>query len=137
MKSPLTPLAALLAVLGLEDLIMIPFMVQSHNQPPVAATILSGVLGAAFLASITGVGRGRRWAYWTAMACLIVNAVNSALATMAGPEALFKAGGAAGLVLSVAAIVLLVRLSPRRAARAASATSAADAANTAHATRAA
>jgi hypothetical protein len=121
MKSPVTPLAAVLAVLGLEDLIMIPFMIHAHNQPPVAATILSGVLGAAFLATITGLARGRRWVFWTAMACLVVNAVNSALATMAGPEALFKAGGGAGLVLSVAAVVLLVRSSPRRAARAASA----------------
>jgi hypothetical protein len=128
MKSTVTPLAALLAVLGLEDLIMIPFMIQAHNQPPMAATILSGVLGVAFLASITGLARGRRWAFWTAMACLIVNAVNSALATMAGPEALFKAGGGAGLVLSVVAIVLLVRFSPRRAARAARAARTASAA---------
>jgi hypothetical protein len=121
MKSPITPLAALLAVLGLEDLVMIPVMIHAHNQPPTAATILSGVLGAAFLASIAGLVRGRRWAFWTAMACLIVNAVNSALATMAGPETVFKASGAFGLVLSVAAIVLLVRFSPRRAARTASA----------------
>jgi hypothetical protein len=120
MKSLVTPLAVLLAVLGLEDLIMIPVMIQAHNQPPMPVTILSGVLGAAFLASIPGLARGRRWAFWTAMACLIVNAVNSALAVMAGPEAVFKAGGALGLVLSVAAIVLLIRTSPRRIARTAS-----------------
>lgn len=127
MKSLVTPLAAVLAVLGLEDLIMVPIMIEAHNQPPTAASILSGVLGAAFLASILGVAsspglaRGRRGTFWVAMACLIVNAVNSALGAMAGQETVFKAGGAIGLVLSAAAVVLLVRFSPRRAARAASA----------------
>jgi hypothetical protein len=60
MKSPLTPLAALLAILGLEDLVMVPVMVQAHSQPPAAAIIASGVLGAATLASIPGLVQGRR-----------------------------------------------------------------------------
>ncbi len=121
MKSYVTPLAALLAVLGLADLVMVPFMLQVHNdQPPMAATILSGVLGVAFLASIPGLARGRRWVFWTAMACLILNALNSAMGMLAGPGAVFNAAGAFGLVLSVAAIVLLVRSSQRRVARAAS-----------------
>ena len=120
-QSRFTPLAALLAVLGIEDLAMIPVMVQAqaHNQPPMAATVLSGVLGAAFLVSIPGLARGRRWAFWTALVSLVVNALNSLLAAAAGPEVIFKAAGAFGLVLSIVAIALLVRLSPRRAVRAA------------------
>jgi hypothetical protein len=120
MKSPVTPLTALLAVLGIEDLAMIPVMVQAHNEPPMAATVLSGVLGAATLASIPGLARGRRWAFWTALVSRIVDALNSTMGLLAGPEVIFKAGGAFALILSIVAIVLLVRVSPRRAVRAAS-----------------
>jgi hypothetical protein len=121
MKSPTTSLAVLLAVLGIEDLAMIPFMVSApaHNQPPAAATMLSGVLGVVTLACIPGLARGRRWAFWTALATRLLDAVNSFLGLVAGPEVIFKAGGAFALVLSIAAIVLLVRVRPGRAARAA------------------
>jgi hypothetical protein len=74
MKSPMTHLAALLAVLGLEDLIMVPIMAEARSQPPVAAIIASGVLGTTTLASIPGQAQGRRWAFWTALACRIVDA---------------------------------------------------------------
>jgi hypothetical protein len=47
MKHYVSPLAALLAVLGIEDLIMVPIMLGGHSQPPMAAIIASGVLGAA------------------------------------------------------------------------------------------
>jgi hypothetical protein len=123
MKSPWRPLIALLAVLGIEDLAMVPVMVlaPAHNQPPMAAAALSGVLGAATLVSIPGLARGRRWAFWTALVCRLLDALNSLLGAVAGPEVVFKAGGAFALVLSIVAIALLVRVSPRRAARAASA----------------
>jgi hypothetical protein len=122
MKSPLRPLTALLVVLGIEDLAMIPVMVlaPAHSQPPMAAAALSGVLGAATLVSIPGLARGRRWAFWTALVCRILDALNSLMGTVAGPEAIFKVAGAFALVLSIVAIALLVRVSPRRAARAAS-----------------
>jgi len=121
MKCPVIPLAALLAVLGLEDLIMVPVMVQAHSQPPTAAIIASGVLGAATLASIPGLAQGRRWAFWTALACRIVDTVSAALGTAGGQETVLKVAAAIALVLSVGAIIMLVRFSRRRAVGATSA----------------
>jgi hypothetical protein len=121
MKSPFFPLTALLVVLGLEDLIMVPVMVQAHSQPPMAAIIASGVLGAATLASIPGLVRGRRWAFWTVLACRVVDAVSSALGVGGGPETVFKVTAAFALVLSVAAIIMLARFGRRRAVSPASA----------------
>jgi hypothetical protein len=114
MKSYMNPLAALLAVLGLQDLIMVPIMLGAHSQPPMAAIIASGVLGVGTLASIPGLARGSRWAFWTALACRIIDALSSALGAAGGPEPGFKVDGAVALVLSVAAIVMLIRFSRRR-----------------------
>ena len=114
MKPYLSPLAALLVVLGFEDLIMEPIMLGAHSQPPMAAIIASGVLGAATLASIPGLMHGRRWAFWTALACRIVDALRAALGAAGGPEPGFKVAGAVVLVLSVAAVVMVIRFSRRR-----------------------
>jgi hypothetical protein len=84
------------------------------------AVVLSGVLGVAILASMAGLGEGRRWAFWMAMISLIVSAVSDFLGVVAGPGPGFAAVGIIALVLSVPAVVLLVRLSSRRAVRAAS-----------------
>jgi hypothetical protein len=123
MKSSLRPLAALLAVLGAVDLVMVPFMIQANHHhagtPPMPAVVLSAVLGVATLAAIPGLAQGRRWAFWLALISRAVDAVNSALGVVGGPAAGFKVVGAIGLVLSIAALVLLVRVSPRRVARAA------------------
>jgi hypothetical protein len=121
MKPYLNPLAALLIVLGLEDLIMVPIMLGAHSQPPMAAIIASGVLGAGTLASVPGLVRGRRWAFWTTLACRIVDALSSALGAAGGPEPGFKVIGAVVLVVSVVAIVMVVRFSRRRTVAAASA----------------
>jgi hypothetical protein len=115
MKFPLTPLAALLAVLGLEDLIVVPVMLQAHSQPPLVAIIASGVLGAATLACIPGLAQGRRWAFRTALACRIIDAISGALGTAGGSEAVLRVAAAVALVLSVAAIVVLARFSRRHA----------------------
>jgi hypothetical protein len=115
MKSPATLLAALLAVLGLGDLIIVPVMIQAYSQPPMAAIIASGVLGAATLASIPGLVHGRRWAFWTALACRIVDAVSAVLGTAGGSETVLKVAAAVTLVLSVAAVIMLVRFSRHRA----------------------
>jgi hypothetical protein len=119
MKSYLNPLTALLALLGIEDLVMVPFMLGAHSQPPMAATVASGVLGAGTLASIPGLMQGRRWAFWTTLACRIVDALSGALGAAGGPEPGFKIAAAVALVLSVAAIVLVIRFSRRRAVAAA------------------
>ncbi len=123
MKSGFRQLAALLAVVGAEDLVMVPFMIDAnqHNAgtPPMAAIVLSGVLGAATLASIAGLAKGRRWAFWVAVISRIVDVLNSVLGVLAGPGAVFVIGGAFALILSVPAVILLVRLRPRGAVRAA------------------
>jgi hypothetical protein len=119
MKSYLNPLTALLALLGLEDLVMVPFMLGAHSQPPMAATVASGVLGVGTLASIPGLMQGRRWAFWTTLACRIVDALSGALGAAGGPEPGFKVAAAVALVLSVAAIVLVIRFSRRRGVAAA------------------
>jgi hypothetical protein len=118
MKTPITPLTALLAVLGLGDLIMVPVMLQAHSQPPAAAIILSGVLGVTTLASIPGLVQGRRWAFWSVLACRVLDAVSAALGAAGGPETFLKAAGVVALVLSIAAIVMLIRFGRRRAASA-------------------
>jgi lysylphosphatidylglycerol synthetase-like protein (DUF2156 family) len=124
MKSGFKALAALLATIGAVALVMVPFMFQANHHhagtPPMPAVVLSGVLGVAILASIAGLAQGRRWAFWVAMISLIVNAVSSFLGVVAGPGPGFAAVGIVTLALSVPAVVLLVRLSPRRAVRAAS-----------------
>jgi hypothetical protein len=121
MKSHINPLTALLAILGLEDLIMVPFMLSAHSQPPMAATVASGVLGIVTLAAIPGLVQGRRWAFWTTLVCRIIDALSAVLGTAGGPEAGFKVAAAVALVLSIAAIVMLIRFSRRRAVGAASA----------------
>jgi hypothetical protein len=124
MKAGFRPLAALLAILGAEDLVMVPIMIGANHHhagtPPAAAIVLSGVLGAATLASIPGLAQGRRWALWVAVISRIVDAVNSLLGVAFGPGVVFVVSGAFALVLSIAAVLLLIRLRPRRAVRAAS-----------------
>jgi hypothetical protein len=120
MKSGFKPLAALLAILAVQDLVMVPIMAHANPGPPLPATVLSGVLGIATLVSIPGLARGRRWAYWVALVSRILDALSAALGTAFGPAALFVAVGAAALILSIAAIVLLVRLRSRTAGLAAS-----------------
>jgi hypothetical protein len=120
MKSGFRPLAVLLAVLGIVDLAMVPVMINANNPPPMAATILSGVLGVVTLVSIPGLAQGRRWALWVAVISRVLDAVSCVLGAVGGPAAGFKVAGVIGLILSIAAIVLLVRVSPRRAVRAAS-----------------
>ena len=124
MKSAFRPLAAFLAFLGAADLVMVPFMIQANHHhagtPPMPAVVLSAVLGVATLAAIPGLAQGRRWAFWVALTSRVVDAVSCLLGALGGPAAGFKVAGAIGLVLSVAAVVLLVRVTPRRAVRAAS-----------------
>jgi hypothetical protein len=124
MKSGFRPLAALLAVLAAADLVMVPFMIQAnHHQagtPPMPAVVLSAVLGMATLAAIPGLAQGRRWAFWMAVISRVVDAVSCLLGAVGGPAVGFKVAGVIGLILSIAAVVLLVRVSPRHAVRAAS-----------------
>jgi hypothetical protein len=124
MKREFRPLAALLAIAGVLDLVMIPFMIHAnqHNagSPPGPAIVLSGVLGVVTLASIAGLAQGRSWAFWAAIVSRIVDVLNSLMGVLFGPGAQFVATGVIAVVISVPAIVLLVRLRSRRTVRAAS-----------------
>jgi hypothetical protein len=120
MKSEFRPLAALLTILAAEDLVMVPIMAHANPAPPMPATVLSGALGVATLVSIPGLVQGRTWAYWAAMISRVLDAANSVLGVAFGPGPVFVVGSAFALILSIAAIVLLIRLRPRRAVPAAS-----------------
>jgi hypothetical protein len=120
MKSGLKPLAVLLAFLGVGDLVMVPVMLDANHlyhtgNPPMPAIVLAAVLGIATLASIRGAMQGRRWAFWTVAITRALDIVTSVLGIVAGPGLLYAVVGVVIVVLSVAAIVALVRLSPRRA----------------------
>ncbi len=121
MKTGLKSLTALLAILGIGDLVMVPFMLGANHRtagtPPMPAIVLGAVLGVATLASIIGVTQGRRWGFVVATITRILDGISAALGVVAGPGIGFAVVGAFGIVLSIAAIALLVRLDPRRALR--------------------
>jgi hypothetical protein len=121
MKTGLRSLTALLVVLGVGDLVMVPFMIGAYHRtagtPPLPAIVLGAILGVATLVSIMGIAQGRRWGFLAAMICRILDTVSMALGIFAGPGVGFAIVGGFGVVLSIAAVVLLVRLNPRRALR--------------------
>lgn len=121
MKFGLRPLAVLLAILGAGDLVMVPFMIEANHHTadaiPTAAIVLGAILGVATLASIRGVIQGRRWAFWVAATCRILDTISAVLGVVAGPGAGFVVVGAFSALLSIAAIVAMVRLNPRRTLR--------------------
>jgi hypothetical protein len=96
----------------------------TKGTPPAPAIVVVGVVAVATLISAAGVARGLRWAFWVAMTGRIIDALSNFLGLTNHPTPVTTVGGGVGLVLSIAAIVLLVRVNPRRAARRASAASA-------------
>src|SRR5580692_1518464 len=118
----------LLVILGVLDLVAIPFMIAANHHtkgtPPVPAIVVVGVVAVATLISAAGVARGLRWAFWVAMTGRIIDALSNFLGLTSHPTPVTAVVGGVGLVLSIAAIVLLVWVNPRRAARRASAASA-------------
>jgi hypothetical protein len=119
MKTQFKQLAALLAVLGVGDLVMVPVMYhanQTHaGTPPMAAIILGGILGVVTLAAIPGLAQGRRWAFWTVLVTRIIDMVSAVLGVFGGPGTLFVVVGVLMLVVSVPTLVLLFRTRPARA----------------------
>jgi hypothetical protein len=128
MKPEYKLMTVLLGILGILDLVAVPLMIVANHHtdgtPPVPAIIVVAIVAVATLVSAVGVAQGLRWAFWVAMTCRIIDSVSNALGLLAHPSAATAVGGGVGLVLSIAAIVLLVRLNPRRAARRAAAASA-------------
>jgi hypothetical protein len=128
MKPDYKLVTVLLGILGILDLVAIPFMIAANHHtagtPPVPAIVVVGIVAVATLVSAVGVAQGLRWAFRVAMTCRIIDGVSNFLGLTAHPSAATTVGGAVGLVLSIVAIVLLVRLNPRRMARRAAAASA-------------
>jgi uncharacterized membrane protein (DUF2068 family) len=126
MKSPFSRLAAVLALLGAIDLIMVPVMYHQNTthpggNPPMAAIVLGGILGVLTLAGIPGLAQGKRWAFWLVLVTRVIDMVSAVLGVFGGPGTLFVVMGVVILVLSVGALVLLFRQRPARTASAASA----------------
>ncbi len=121
MKPDYKLMTVLLAILGVLDLAAVPFMIAANHHtagtPPVPAIIVVAVIGVATLVSAVGVARGLRWAFRVAVTCRIIDAVSNFLGLTNHPSAATTVGGGVGLILSLVAIVLLVRLNPRRIAR--------------------
>ena len=111
----------LLGVLGIGDLAAVPFMIAAHHhdsgQPPTPAIVAAVLIGLATLASAVGLARGRKWAFAVAMTGRILDSISAILGLLVRPSAVLADAGAATLVLSIAAIVLLVRVNPRRTPR--------------------
>ena len=118
----------LLVVLVVLDLAAIPFMIAANHHakgtPPAPAIVVVGVVAVATLISAVGVNRGLLWAFRVAMTGRVIDALSNFLGLTSHPTPVTAVGGGVGLVLSIAAIVLLVWVNPRRAARRASAASA-------------
>jgi hypothetical protein len=108
----------LLAVLGVGDLATVPFMIAANRhdsgQPPALAIVAAVLIGLATLASAAGLVQGRKWAFAVAMTCRILDSISAILGLLVRPSAVLAGAGAVTLVLSIAAIVLLVRMNPRR-----------------------
>jgi hypothetical protein len=120
MKSGFKRLAILLGILGVVDLVMVPVMLDANHlyhdgNPPMPAIVLGAVLGIATLASIRGAAEGRRLAFRVVVITRALDIVTSMLGVLVGPGLLYAIVGAAVVVLSAAAIVMLIRLSPSRA----------------------
>jgi hypothetical protein len=129
MKPGYRPLTVLLAVLGIGDLALVPFMIAANHHtagtPPVPAIGVAALIGVLTLASAVGVAQGRTWAFRIAMTCRILDSISAILGVTSRPSTLLTITSVIALVLSVVAIVLLVRLSPRRAMRGSASQSAA------------
>jgi hypothetical protein len=114
MKPGLGPAITLLAILGIIDLLQVPFMVaaQQHaGEPPTAAIIAIVIVGLVTLASAAGLAQGRRRAATTAVTCRVLDSVSALLGLTHRPSTALFYGSAVILVLSIAAIASLARLS--------------------------
>ncbi len=128
MKPEFKPVTTLLGILVILDVAAVPFMIaanhHTHGTPPGPAIVLAGVIAAASLISALGVARGLRWAFWVAVTGRIIDAAQNFLGLTNHPTPVTTIGGGIGLVLSLVAFAMLVRVNPRRMARRSAAASA-------------
>jgi hypothetical protein len=114
----MTPLRRLtivtLVVVGLEDLIALPFMVAAYHStpgtPPLPAIVAGGIITVLTLTGAVGLMRASRWAWRLSLIVRVLDMITAALGVAARPSAVLTAGGAFSLVVSVLAVVLLFRL---------------------------
>jgi hypothetical protein len=120
MKPDFKVTAILLVITGVLDLAAVPFAIgANHHQSdavPPAAIIVIAIMGVVTLAAALGVTQAARWAFIAALVCRVVDTVSSLLGAFNHPTVFLGVNGVIIVVLSVAAIVLLVRQFPRRAA---------------------
>jgi hypothetical protein len=125
MKPEYKLMTVLLAILVVLDVVAVPFMIAANHHtagtPPVPAIVVTAIIAIATLVSTVGVARGLRWAFRVALICRIIDTISNLLGLTAHPSAATTVGGGVGFVLSLAALVLLVRLNPRRIERRAAA----------------
>jgi cytochrome b len=118
MRSGLKPTIVLLAVLGIGDLAAVPLMAAAHHhnpsQPPLPAIVAAAIIGLVTLASAAGLARDRRFSSPAALTCRVLDSASALLGLAAHPNAALVTVAAVTLVLSVAAIVLLLRLNHRK-----------------------
>jgi len=114
----MTPLrratVATLIVLGVADIVGVPFMVAANhataNAVPGAAVVAGGIIAALTLVGAGGLVRAGRWAWWLSLIVRILDFVSSGLGLGNHPTAALTAGGAFCAIGSVVAFVLLARL---------------------------
>jgi uncharacterized membrane protein len=119
MKPVVKAITILLVITGVLDLVAVPVaIVANHHQndavPPVAIALIA-IMGVVTLAAIAGVVKAARWAFIAALVCRVVDTLSSLLGAFNHPTVFLGINGVIEVVLSVAAIVLLVRQFPRRA----------------------
>lgn len=117
MKPGLKSVITLLAILGIIDLLQVPFMVAAQHhagEPPTAAIIAIVIVGLVTLASAAGLARGRRRAATAAVTCRVLDSISALLGLTYRPSTVLFYGSAVILVLSIAAVASLARLSLAR-----------------------
>lgn len=122
MKPVFKTTTILLVIAGVLDLVAVPFAISAnHHQsdavPPAAITVIA-IIGVVTLAAAFGVAQAARWAFIAALASRAVDTVSSLLGAFNHPTLFLSVNGVILVVLSIAAIVLLIRQFPRRAAAA-------------------
>jgi 4-amino-4-deoxy-L-arabinose transferase-like glycosyltransferase len=108
----------LLVIAGVLDLVAIPFTLSAnHHQsdavPPVAIVLIA-ITAVATLAAAFGVAQAMRWAFIVALVFRVLDTFQAVLGALSHPDLILGVNGVILTVLSISAIVLLVRQFPRR-----------------------
>jgi hypothetical protein len=103
------PAVTALVLAALSDLGAMPLLVSGSDRPPAVVAASVVVLAVASLAAAGALTRDRRWGRPVGIVSRVIDLAASAPAAVAAGGGLAAAAGATG-VLSVVAVVLLIRL---------------------------